>query len=167
MNRRLFLTWVGVGGLASSLPVVLAACSPSAEDTTTEAPAATETPPESTEAAAENPESSSIRPDGFAVVGQVSDLDSVGFVSDKKFAGGRLVVIRSLDDPETLVALDATCPHARCTAEWEQDNAVFACPCHGSKFGPDGSVVAGPATEPLASFEAAKIEGDLVLVKAG
>ena len=28
MNRREFLMWVGVGGVASSLPIAIAACSP-------------------------------------------------------------------------------------------------------------------------------------------
>lgn len=31
MNRREFLMWVGIGGLASSLPVALTACSPKTE----------------------------------------------------------------------------------------------------------------------------------------
>ena len=38
------------------------------------------------------------------------------------------------------------------------------CPCHGSKFGADGSLQVGPSTKPLENFET-KQEGDLILVK--
>jgi cytochrome b6-f complex iron-sulfur subunit len=47
--------------------------------------------------------------------------------------------------------------------EWK--DTEFACPCHGSTFNPDGTVANGPATDPLSPYEA-KIEGDLVLIKA-
>ena len=76
-----------------------------------------------------------------------------------------VLVIRSPEDGETLVALDSTCPHAGCDVEWKQGDNMFACPCHGSKFQPDGAVANGPAESPLSALEA-KIEADKVLVKA-
>lgn len=71
MSRRAFLTWVGVGGLASSLPVALAACSPDTEQT---------------EAAATNE---------FQSVGSVADLDKTGSLLNKKSPVGSVLVVRT------------------------------------------------------------------------
>jgi Rieske Fe-S protein len=54
------------------------------------------------------------------------------------------------------------CPHAGCKvapAAGELD-----CPCHGSRFAlADGSVLAGPAQEPLAEIAVEILGGDVVL----
>ncbi|MGD1853396.1 MAG: ubiquinol-cytochrome c reductase iron-sulfur subunit [Leptolyngbyaceae cyanobacterium] len=156
MNRREFGNLFGLGLLATSLPVAIAACGggePAAEappaDDAAEAPAATidQTP----------------REDGFAALGTVADLDANGSIGSKSFAAGPVIVIRDPDNADNIIALNSLCTHQGCGVAWE-DNA-FACPCHGSKFSADGSVVEGPATEPLAPYEAI-IDGDLVLVKA-
>jgi cytochrome b6-f complex iron-sulfur subunit len=42
MKRRDFLNWVGLGGLASSLPMAIVACSPPAAKTSTYPPSVTE-----------------------------------------------------------------------------------------------------------------------------
>jgi menaquinol-cytochrome c reductase iron-sulfur subunit len=42
-----------------------------------------------------------------------------------------------------------TCPHLGCRYEWEAGRREFVCPCHGSVFTIDGTVVAGPAPRPL------------------
>ncbi len=44
-------------------------------------------------------------------------------------------------------ALSLICPHLGCTVEAKPDG--FACPCHGSRFGPQGQLVRGPASRPL------------------
>ena len=43
----------------------------------------------------------------------------------------------------------ARCTHAGCALSVK--NGGIECPCHGSKFALDGSVVHGPAIEPLAA----------------
>ena len=45
-------------------------------------------------------------------------------------------------------ALSLVCPHLGCTVEPQPDG--FACPCHGSRFDPQGKLLHGPAGKPLA-----------------
>jgi len=155
MDRRKFLTWAGLSAIATSLPVALAACSPQSTDSGD--PAATADPCAAAPCAAD----SSAAGD-FVAVGSASALDGTGAISDSKFAGGsgKLIVFK---DGDNVVALDANCPHAGCAVDW--DGTELVCPCHASKFTADGSLISGPATEGLKSFEA-KVEGDQVLVKA-
>ena len=41
------------------------------------------------------------------------------------------------------------CTHLGCTFPWNPNDQQFQCPCHGSLYDPDGSVVRGPAPLPL------------------
>ena len=41
------------------------------------------------------------------------------------------------------------CPHLGCSYALNQDAKTFDCPCHGSRFHLDGSVLKGPAAYPL------------------
>jgi cytochrome b6-f complex iron-sulfur subunit len=66
--------------------------------------------------------------------------------------------------PDTLYALNATCPHQQCEVDWKGDQAEFVCPCHQGKFAPDGTVLAAPPTSDLVAYRAS-IEGDQVLVR--
>ncbi len=44
-------------------------------------------------------------------------------------------------------ALDLTCTHLGCRVRATENG--FTCPCHGSRFGPRGQVLTGPAAAPL------------------
>ena len=50
---------------------------------------------------------------------------------------------------EGFYALSAVCTHLGCLSVWKPETGTIACPCHGSSFQRDGSVIAGPAPRPL------------------
>ena len=52
-------------------------------------------------------------------------------------------------DQGTLRAFAITCPHLGCSYNYDAGLRHFLCPCHGSQFALDGSVLHGPATAPL------------------
>ena len=76
----------------------------------------------------------------------VDDLDAGhgGLVS---VDGRQLAVYR--DDEGNTVELLPRCTHMGCTVDWNDSARTWDCPCHGSRFAADGSVVHGPASEPL------------------
>ncbi len=53
------------------------------------------------------------------------------------------------DTEGRLTAFLPQCTHLGCAYHWEKQARQFACPCHGSRFAPDGRVLAGPAPRPL------------------
>ncbi|MGK7891235.1 MAG: ubiquinol-cytochrome c reductase iron-sulfur subunit [Leptolyngbyaceae cyanobacterium] len=148
MDRREFLSWTGAGWLAVSLPVAIAACTPSDPVSSTDgdgaAPTASETPPEVASAT-----------DDFIDIGQplenlVDDTSSVGVTEG---VPEKVIVIRDPADSSVLLALTSNCNHQGCTVDWNAGNQEFVCPCHRSRFGLDGSIISGPATEPLRVLE--------------
>jgi len=54
--------------------------------------------------------------------------------------------------PEGFYAVSAVCTHLGCITQWKEEAQMIACPCHGSKFNPDGIKIEGPAPRPLPHF---------------
>ncbi|MGI8846405.1 MAG: FAD-dependent oxidoreductase [Thermoleophilaceae bacterium] len=67
------------------------------------------------------------------------DIVSLG---GEKVAGFR-------DDDGRLVAVSSRCSHLGCQVNWNAAERSWDCPCHGSRFGPDGRVLHGPAVHRL------------------
>lgn len=61
-------------------------------------------------------------------------------------ADRRLFIVRDGDD---FHVISSVCTHLGCSVQWRQDERRFDCPCHGSRFREDGTVISGPAPRPL------------------
>jgi glycine/D-amino acid oxidase-like deaminating enzyme/nitrite reductase/ring-hydroxylating ferredoxin subunit len=53
------------------------------------------------------------------------------------------------DPAGALTVRSATCTHMGCLVRWNPSERSWDCPCHGSRFAPDGEVISGPAESPL------------------
>jgi glycine/D-amino acid oxidase-like deaminating enzyme/nitrite reductase/ring-hydroxylating ferredoxin subunit len=54
-----------------------------------------------------------------------------------------------VDHDGTAHAVSPTCTHMGCRISFNGAEETWECPCHGSRFGLDGSVLQGPANRPL------------------
>jgi cytochrome b6-f complex iron-sulfur subunit len=59
----------------------------------------------------------------------------------------RIFVVRSENQFHVISAI---CTHLGCTVQWRESE--FNCPCHGSHYSPDGTVISGPAPRALPWF---------------
>lgn len=64
-----------------------------------------------------------------------------------KLDGKRVAVHRT--STGTLIKVSAVCTHMGCLVRWNNAEATWDCPCHGSRFTPEGLVLGGPAESPL------------------
>ncbi len=53
------------------------------------------------------------------------------------------------DREGTLHAVSARCTHMGCIVHWNPAETTWDCPCHGSRFAADGTVIEGPAVDDL------------------
>jgi Rieske Fe-S protein len=85
--------------------------------------------------------------------GEVESLDEVPPGEGRVLRRGaqKLAAYRAPDG--TLSVRSAVCTHLYCVVEWNGIEKTWDCPCHGSRFAPDGSVVNGPAIAPLPEAE--------------
>ncbi len=62
---------------------------------------------------------------------------------------GVWIVRADYEDQDLVFVLRAVCTHLGCTPIWDENEAKFKCPCHGSRFNIDGMNLEGPAPRPL------------------
>ncbi|MFC7203186.1 FAD-dependent oxidoreductase [Haloferax namakaokahaiae] len=58
-------------------------------------------------------------------------------------------VAASRDDDGQYHIVSAVCPHMGCLVEWNDGERSWDCPCHGSRFDADGTVLDTPALDDL------------------
>ncbi|MFH8439010.1 FAD-dependent oxidoreductase [Streptomyces sp. NPDC018007] len=75
-----------------------------------------------------------------------------------RVGGRRCAVHRSQDG--TVRAVSARCTHLGCLVSFNEAETTWECPCHGSRFGVDGAVLQGPATQPLEQVEVEDEQGE-------
>ena len=80
-----------------------------------------------------------------------SPLGKVGGSQTVDTKSGKIIVIRNGE--MSFTAFSAKCTHKNGTLGYDDKTKQLVCPLHGSRFnGANGSVVKGPAAQPLASF---------------
>jgi cytochrome b6-f complex iron-sulfur subunit len=88
----------------------------------------------------------------------VDGKPSVTFLQDQQ-----VYIVRTKDG---FYAVSAVCTHLGCITQWKQEAEQIACPCHGSKFKPDGTKIEGPAPRALPHFAISlTADGELLVDK--
>jgi len=64
-----------------------------------------------------------------------------------EYQGATVAAYRDANGKLTLRS--ATCTHMGCRVAWNEGARTWDCPCHGSRFTPEGDVLSGPAEAPL------------------
>lgn len=93
------------------------------------------------------------------------DLDSSQY-STLKTAGNSVTlqgIIVANTGNEVFVALSSVCTHQGCTISYNHANTNFPCPCHGSVFSNQGSVLQGPATTAVKKYTVSR-EGNVLTI---
>lgn len=80
---------------------------------------------------------------------EVGELEEIkigeGKILDKD--GHKLAAYRTLEGE--FIIHSAACTHMDCIVDWNKAEKTWDCPCHGSRFACDGTVLEGPAFHPL------------------
>ena len=76
--------------------------------------------------------------------------------------GRPIAIVR---DADGVFAISTVCTHLGCLVK--QGSEGFHCPCHGSQFAADGSVVRGPAPKSLPWLQIASVGDNTFVVDAG
>jgi Rieske Fe-S protein len=85
--------------------------------------------------------------------GEVSSIDEIAPGSGAVLRRGMTKVAVSRDQNGKVCELSAVCPHLECIVQWNPAEQTWDCPCHGSRFHADGTVVNGPANSNLKPIE--------------
>ncbi|WIV65774.1 FAD-dependent oxidoreductase [Natrialbaceae archaeon AArc-T1-2] len=81
------------------------------------------------------------------------DRESIGRGEGRVIRERSKPIAAARDDDGDLHTVSAVCTHMYCLLEWNDAEASWDCPCHGSRFSPDGEVLEGPATDDLTDVD--------------
>jgi Rieske Fe-S protein len=109
-----------------------------------------------------------------AIVGGTVTLTTTDYPELKTVGGGivgrparspkgiAIARVSAANDASAIVAVSATCPHRGCTVAFADGTSCgpvagggFCCPCHGSTFKLDGTLMQGPANQSLPKYSVA------------
>ncbi len=84
---------------------------------------------------------------------KIKDLDTISAGEGKiiKHDGNTIAAYRDLKSEIHL--LSPVCPHTGCNVVWNPSEVTWDCPCHGSRFSIDGSLLNGPAMSDLKKID--------------
>ena len=89
----------------------------------------------------------------FFTGGDVESIDQIPPEHGAQVRIGLRKVAAYRTETGEIIQLNAACPHLGCIVEWNRTERTWDCPCHGSRFTPEGKVINGPANTDLASAE--------------
>jgi glycine/D-amino acid oxidase-like deaminating enzyme/nitrite reductase/ring-hydroxylating ferredoxin subunit len=80
---------------------------------------------------------------------EADSVDSIPVGEGKlvKLDGKKVAAYRSAEGK--VILSSPVCTHMKCIVHWNDVDKTWDCPCHGSRFKPDGEVFSGPAETPL------------------
>jgi glycine/D-amino acid oxidase-like deaminating enzyme/nitrite reductase/ring-hydroxylating ferredoxin subunit len=85
--------------------------------------------------------------------GEISSADELDPAQGGIMRRGLHKVAVYKDPSGAVVERSAVCTHMGCVVHWNSFEKCWDCPCHGSHFAPDGTVLNGPAVTPLAEID--------------
>jgi glycine/D-amino acid oxidase-like deaminating enzyme/nitrite reductase/ring-hydroxylating ferredoxin subunit len=80
---------------------------------------------------------------------ELGEIESLGRGDGKVIEGEDQKVAVFKDGEERLYAVNGTCRHLGCGLRFNQAEKSWDCPCHGSRYAPDGTVLHAPTMEDL------------------
>ena len=68
-----------------------------------------------------------------------------------EFENQKLAIYKSMEGQ--IYALNPACTHLKCEVKWNNAERSWDCPCHGTRYHYDGTVITGPADQDLEKIE--------------
>lgn len=63
----------------------------------------------------------------------------------------------------SLAAFSTVCTHLGCIVNYNRNENIFQCPCHGGEYDAEGLVIGGPPPQPLERLNVQEVDGKIVL----
>jgi len=96
---------------------------------------------------------------------RLEKLKAIGGSILLKIKGQPVLFVRESD--AVVVGVDPTCTHRQCTVDYDRDQNIFVCPCHGSRYDLEGKVLKGPAEKPLRNLNSSLVSGRIIFTLGG
>ena len=98
-------------------------------------------------------------------VGEPKDLQYTETVEDGWLQTNSTKGIWAIKQQDNQVTVfSPICPHLGCGYQWDKQDRLFKCPCHGSIYDVDGNVKGGPAPRPLDTLPVKVENGQLLVI---